>query len=111
MDGLPGATKAEALGYLNDLRKRAYMDKLAAPISDSEFTLDFMLDERGREMFYEAQRRTDLVRFGKYTGDEYVWPWKGGVAGGKAVSNFYAVYPIPSDDIGSNENLKQNEGY
>jgi hypothetical protein len=109
--GGQGATKAEALGYLNDLRKRAYMDKLAAPISDSEFTLDFMLDERGREMFYEAQRRTDLVRFGKYTGDEYVWPWKGGVAGGKAVSNFYAVYPIPSDDIGSNENLEQNEGY
>ena len=53
--GGQGATKAEALGYLNDLRKRAYMDKLAAPISDSEFTLDFMLDERGREMFYEGQ--------------------------------------------------------
>ena len=86
-------------------------DKLAAPISDSDFNLNFMLDERGREMFYEAQRRTDLVRFGKYTGGDYVWPWKGGVAEGKAVSNFYAVYPIPSDDIGSNENLKQNEGY
>ena len=109
--GGQGATKVEALGYLNDLRKRAYMDKLVAPISDSEFTLDFMLDERGREMFYEAQRRTDLVRFGKYTGNEYVWPWKGGTAKGKAVSSFYAVYPIPSDDIGSNENLKQNEGY
>jgi hypothetical protein len=109
--GGQGATKVEALGYLNDLRKRAYTDKLVAPISDSEFTLDFMLDERGREMFYEAQRRTDLVRFGKYTGNEYVWPWKGGTAKGKAVSSFYAVYPIPSDDIGSNENLKQNEGY
>ena len=109
--GGQGATKVEALGYLNDLRKRAYTDKLVAPISDSEFTLDFMLDERGREMFYEAQRRTDLVRFGKYTGNEYVWPWKGGTAKGKGVSSFYAVYPIPSDDIGSNENLKQNEGY
>ena len=109
--GGQGATKVEALGYLNDLRKRAYTDKLVAPISDSEFTLDFMLDERGREMFYEAQRRTDLVRFGKYTGNEYIWPWKGGTAKGKAVSSFYAVYPIPSDDIGSNENLKQNEGY
>ena len=109
--GGQGATKVEALGYLNDLRKRAYTDKLVAPISDSEFTLDFMLDERGREMFYEAQRRTDLVRFGKYTGNEYVWPWKGGTAKGKAVSSFYAVYPIPSDEIGSNENLKQNEGY
>jgi len=109
--GGQGATKAEALGYLNDLRKRAYTDKLAAPVSDSDFNLNFMLDERGREMFYEAQRRTDLVRFGKYTGGDYVWPWKGGVAEGKAVDSFYAVYPIPSDDIGSNENLRQNEGY
>ena len=108
--GGQGATKTEALGYINDLRKRAYTDKLAAPVSDSELTLDFMLDERGREMFYEAQRRTDLVRFSKYT-KGYNWPWKGGVAEGKDVEDFYAVYPIPSDDKGSNENLEQNEGY
>ena len=109
--GGQGATKAEVIGYLNDLRKRAYTDKVAAPISDSDFTLDFMLDERGREMFFEAQRRTDLVRFGKYTGADYLWPWKGGVAEGKAVGAHYSVYPLPSDDIGSNENLKQNDGY
>ena len=109
--GGQGASKTEALGLINDLRRRAYNDKLSSPISDSEFTLDFMLDERGREMFFEAQRRTDLVRFGKYTGANYVWPWKGGVAEGKGVSDFYAVYPLPSDDIGSNQNLKQNEGY
>lgn len=109
--GGQGASKTEALGLINDLRCRAYNDKLSSPISDSEFTLDFMLDERGREMFFEAQRRTDLVRFGKYTGANYVWPWKGGVAEGKGVSDFYAVYPLPSDDIGSNQNLKQNEGY
>ena len=109
--GGQGATKSEAIGYLNDLRKRAYSDKVAAPISDSDFTLDFVLDERGRELFFEAQRRTDLVRFGRYTGSEYLWPWKGGVAEGKAVGSQYAVFPLPSDDIGSNENLKQNEGY
>lgn len=109
--GGQGASKTEALELINDLRRRAYNDKLSSPISDSEFTLDFMLDERGREMFFEAQRRTDLVRFGKYTGANYVWPWKGGVAEGKGVSDFYAVYPLPSDDIGSNQNLKQNEGY
>lgn len=109
--GGQGASKTEAVGLINDLRRRAYNDKLSSPISDSDFTLDFMLDERGREMFFEAQRRTDLVRFGKYTGANYVWPWKGGVAEGKGVSDFYAVYPLPSDDIGSNQNLKQNEGY
>lgn len=109
--GGQGASKTEALGLINELRRRAYNDKLSSPISDSDFTLDFMLDERGREMFFEAQRRTDLVRFGKYTGANYVWPWKGGVAEGKGVSDFYAVYPLPSYDIGSNQNLKQNEGY
>ena len=109
--GGQGATRAEALGYINDLRKRAYDDKLAAPIGDSDFTLNFLLDERGRELFYEAQRRTDLIRFGKYTSADYVWPWKGGVAEGKAVNDFYTVFPLPSDDVGSNENLKQNDGY
>ena len=110
--GGQGATRAEALAYVNALRKRAYNgNETAAPIGDSAFTLDFLLDERGRELFYEAQRRTDLIRFGKYTSADYVWPWKGGVAEGKAVNDFYTVYPLPSDDIGSNTNLKQNDGY
>lgn len=109
--GGQGSTRVEALGYLNDLRKRAYSDKVVAPISDSDFTLNFLMDERARELFYEAQRRTDLVRFGKYTSGDYVWPWKGGVSAGKAVADFYQVFPLPSDDIGSNLNLKQNDGY
>lgn len=108
--GGTGATKAEALGYVNDLRRRAYSDKTQAPIGDNELTLDFLLDERGRELFYEAQRRTDLVRFGKYTSG-YEWPWKGGVAEGKSVESFYQIFPLPSDDVGSNLNLTQNEGY
>ena len=83
---------------------------MQAPIGDNDLTLDFLLDERGRELFYEAQRRTDLVRFGKYTSG-YEWPWKGGIAEGKSVESFYQIFPLPSDDIGSNLNLKQNEGY
>ena len=99
------------MNYLNELRKRAYKDKTVAPIDDNNFTLKFLLDERGRELFFEAQRRTDLVRFGKYTSADYVWPWKGGVAEGKAVKDKYKIFPLPSDDIGSNQNLKQNDGY
>lgn len=109
--GGQGISRADALFYLNSLRERAYSDKSLAPISDSKFTLDFILDERARELFYEAQRRTDLVRFGKYTSGDYVWPWKGGTAQGRAVEDFYQVFPLPSDDIGSNENLDQNDGY
>ena len=109
--GGKGVTKNVAMGYLNQLRKRAYKDKTKAPIDDNNFTLKFLLDERGRELFFEAQRRTDLVRFGKYTSGDYVWPWKGGVAEGQAVKDKYKVFPLPSDDIGSNLNLKQNDGY
>ena len=109
--GGTGVTKNVAMNYLNELRKRAYKDKTVAPIDDNNFTLKFLLDERGRELFFEAQRRTDLVRFGKYTSGDYVWPWKGGEPEGKAVNDKYKVFPLPSDDIGSNLNLKQNDGY
>jgi DNA modification methylase len=97
--------ESEALQYVNALRERAGINSPLGKID-----LDFLCDERARELFYEAQRRTDLIRFGKYT-TGYNWPWKGGVEQGKDVAKFYEVFPIPSDDMGSNLNLKQNEGY
>ena len=102
---LRAGSEANALKYVNELRERA---GISSPLG--KLDLDFLCDERARELFYEAQRRTDLIRFGKYT-TGYNWPWKGGVAQGKDVPNYYSVFPIPSDDMGSNLNLKQNEGY
>ena len=52
-----------------------------------------------------------LIRFGLFTGDKYVWDFKGGVAEGKSVENFFNVYPIPADDINGNKNLTQNPRY
>ncbi|MGL5317110.1 MAG: RagB/SusD family nutrient uptake outer membrane protein, partial [Bacteroidales bacterium] len=109
--GGQGGDRATALNYVNNLRKRAYTNKASAPIGDAELTLNFMIDERGRELFFEAQRRTDLVRFGLFTTNTYLWPWKGGASKGKSVESYYNVFPIPSDDIGSNTNLTQNPGY
>lgn len=109
--GGAGGDKATALGYVNALRERAYNEKAAARISASDLTLDFLLDEKGREFFYEAQRRTDLIRYNKFTSGDYVWPWKGGVLAGTAINEKYKVFPLPSDDIGSNPNLKQNDGF
>lgn len=109
--GGTGGDKTTALKYVNDLRARAYSDIDESPIAASELTLDFILEERGREFFFEAQRRTDLVRFGKYSGSSYVWPWKGGVAAGKSISDIYNIFPIPADDMGANTNLVQNPGY
>jgi hypothetical protein len=109
--GGSGGDQATALQLVNDLRRRAYTNGNAATIAANQLTLDFILDERGREFFFEAQRRTDLVRFGKFTGSTYVWPWKGNVPTGRSIADTYKVYPIPSDDIGANQNLTQNPGY
>ena len=71
----------------------------------------FILDERARELYWEGFRRTDLVRYGKFTTATYLWPFKGGVANGKSVEDFRNIYPIPTDDITANPTLKQNPGY
>ncbi len=109
--GGTGGDAATALQLVNNLRKRGYNGNSAATLTAGELTLDYILDERGREFFYEGQRRTDLVRYGKLTGSAYNWPWKGSVAGGRSVADYFNVYPIPADDIGANENLVQNSGY
>jgi hypothetical protein len=110
---LRGATAGNAttaLGYVNAIRTRAY-GNTNGNITSAQMTLDFILDERSRELFWEGHRRTDLIRFGKFTGGAYLWPWKGKVAAGAATESFRDLYPIPSNDLGANPTLKQNPGY
>lgn len=97
-----------ALNYVNLLRQRAYGDTSG---NLSSLTLDNILDERGRELYWEAFRRTDLVRFGKFTEASYLWPFKGGVVNGKGVDSYRNIYPLPSTDVIANPNLTQNSGY
>jgi hypothetical protein len=108
--GGQGGTRAEALAYVNALRERAYGDA-SGNISDGELSLDFILDERARELYWEGHRRTDLIRYGKFTGGDYLWPWKGKSAGGATTESFRNIFPIPAADLGANSNLKQNVGY
>lgn len=103
--GGAGISKAEALDLVNQVRLRAYNGDLSGKISEADFTLDFMLDERGRELYLESIRRTDLIRFGKFTSDAYIWQWKGGVLDGRAVNDKYNIYPIPDTDLTANPNL------
>jgi hypothetical protein len=109
--GGTGGDATTALQLVNNLRKRAYNGDNAATLTAGELNLDYILNERGREFFYEGQRRTDLIRFGKLSGSTYLWPWKGGVPQGRSVESYLNVFPIPADDIGANENLVQNTGY
>ncbi|MFH0760074.1 MAG: RagB/SusD family nutrient uptake outer membrane protein [Bacteroidota bacterium] len=103
-------TIAKALDLVNQVRTRAYTDE-SGNISQADLTLDFILDERARELYWEGTRRTDLVRFGKFSGGEYLWEWKGAVANGAATDSKFDIFPIPSADLGANLNLVQNPGY
>jgi len=97
-----------ALAYVNNLRQRAYGN---ASGNVTAINLDYILDERGRELFWEGHRRTDLIRYGRFTEGNYLWPWKGGVASGTGVAANRRLYPIPTTEVSSNPNIKQNTGY
>lgn len=107
-----GTTNAsqQSLDYINALRFRANGDSFAN-VSASQVTLDFILDERARELHWEAHRRQDLIRFGKYAGGTYNWAWKGNAASGVSISSNLNVYPIPTLALAANPNLTQNTGY
>ncbi len=102
--GGTGMTRPEALALVNEVRKRAYGDE-SGNINDAQFTLSFMIDERARELYHELHRRSDLVRFGLFTGDDYLWQWKGGVLDGRSVNDRYNIYPIPMTELSANPNL------
>ncbi len=108
--GGTGGDAATALNYINLLRERAF-GNATGNITAGQLTTDFVLDERGRELYYEAFRRTDLIRYGKFTTSAYLWAWKGGVETGTAVADKYNIFPLPSTDLTSNPNLQQNPGY
>ena len=105
-----GGNAGQAVVYINDLRERAYGDA-SGNIAVGDLTLDFVLDERARELYWEGHRRTDLVRYGLFTGGDKLWSWKGNVQGGQATPDTRDIYPIPSSEILANPNLVQNDGY
>ena len=68
----------------------------------SSIDLDGMLAERGFEFYWEAQRRTDLVRFGKFND---AWTSKPASDANKR------VFPIPTNALAASSQLVQNQGY
>ncbi|MFH0843392.1 MAG: RagB/SusD family nutrient uptake outer membrane protein [Bacteroidota bacterium] len=108
--GGTGGTNGEALTYVNAIRTKAY-GSTAGNINSDALTLAFILDERARELYWEGYRRTDLIRYGLFTGGTYLWEWKGGVKAGVATDTKYNLFPIPDADLGANPNLEQNTGY
>jgi starch-binding outer membrane protein, SusD/RagB family len=108
--GGTGGDANTALNYVNQLRQRAY-GNTNGNITSAQLTLSFLLDERGRELQWEMFRRTDLIRYGLFTGGTYLWDWKGNVQAGQATDAHLNLFPLPASDLQLNSNLKQNPGY
>lgn len=109
--GAAGTTASQALTYINALRERANSGSTSGNISTSDLSLDFIIDERARELHWESHRRQDLIRFGKYTSGAYNWAWKGNGSNGISISNNLKVFPIPTNALAANPKLTQNTGY
>ena len=99
-----------AASKINELRGRAYGNS-SGNITSAVINLDFVLDERSRELYWEGQRRTDLIRYNYFITDSYLWPFKGNVASGISVSSFRNIFPLPINVLSTNPNLIQNQGY
>ncbi|MDT0678492.1 RagB/SusD family nutrient uptake outer membrane protein [Autumnicola musiva] len=94
-----GETTGEALELVNRIRIRAGLDNNLF----SELTEENLLAERGRELFGELQRRTDLIRFNKFND---AW-WEKEADPNDHVN----IFPIPRPQLDANPNLTQNPGY
>lgn len=108
--GATNSSASDAVDHVNLVRRRAYGDN-SGDITAGQLTLSFLIDERGRELQWEGYRRTDLIRFGQFTGGDYLWQFKGAVKDGVATDAKYNLFPIPDADRGANPNLEQNDGY
>jgi len=108
--GGSGGDMTTAVDYVNNVRFRAYGED-AGNITMADLDLQYILDERARELHWECHRRTDLVRYNQLTTSDYMWDFKGGNPSGAAVDAKYNYFPIPAADIGANPNLDQNDGY
>lgn len=91
-----GGNTAGALTYVNQVRSRAGIADLTT------LDGDILLAERGREMFAEGYRRSDMIRFGRYND---AW-WE--KAASAATVN---IFPIPQGQLDANADLVQNPGY
>ncbi len=88
---------ASAIDYVNMVRERATLD----PVTTVDE--DLILAERGKELYIEGHRRTDLIRFGRF-GDAW---WEKEVTDQSCIG----LWPIPQPQIDANPNLQQNPCY
>ena len=105
-----GGDTNTAVSLVNQIRERGF-GGTSGTISSGDLTLDFILDERSRELYWEGLRRTDLIRYNRFTSSSYLWPFKGNEPTGVGVDEYRNLFPLPANVVAINSNLTQNEGY
>ena len=105
-----GGDTNTAVSLINQIRERGFGGS-SGTISSGDLTLDFILDERSRELYWEGLRRTDLIRYNRFTNSSYLWPFKGNEPTGVGVDDYRNLFPLPANVVAINSNLTQNEGY
>ena len=96
----------EGLADILEVQGRANRDLKASSVDEQT-----LIDEWCREFYMEGRRRSDLVRFGLFTGSKYLWSFKGGAENGAGIPPKCDIYPIPGDEIKNNPNMTQNPKY
>lgn len=102
LNELNGPT-AECIELINQIRRRANISEIKVSDYNKDTLRDFILDERGRELYCEGHRRDDLIRHGKYI--------RQAISDGYEAKEYQVLYPIPQAAMNENVNLKQNPGY
>jgi hypothetical protein len=111
---------AEACEYINMIRERARnkaLDEDGLPVywfalpdyspkqfSNAEEFLEAIMNERRWELMFEAQRRSDLVRW-----DKLVEVLR--MKGIENIKDHHILYPVPQQEMDVNPSLNQNTGY
>jgi hypothetical protein len=95
----------QAIAYLKQVTDRAKTTIPAAATLSHDALSNFILDERGRELYWETGiRRQDMLRHNTFI--------SAAVARGLPAKSYNVLFPIPSDVIiQSNGVVKQNPGY
>lgn len=107
-----GQNVADAQEKLNDLIRRSHGEAHQLASSWTTEERDWFVAERARELYWEASRRTDLIRYGLFCGNELLWPFKGGTSqAGQSFPEFKKLFAIPASQIVANPDLQNPDGY
>ena len=104
-----GQEIGEAQGKMQELAVRTGVPAITLPAGWSYDAMQLLREERGRELYWEGHRRTDLIRYESYYQDSYPWPFKGD--NGESFDRHKALYPLPSSQLKANPDWHNPEGY